>query len=83
MDAGLDPSGAERHEEARPRLGVADSQCCDPVGQCGHGDVAKLTDAGPPEWQLRVGDRRVFFRFRSDLREIHLLRVRRRNDAYR
>lgn len=48
----------------------------------GRGDVAKLRDTRPPEWRLRVGDRRVFFRFRSDLREIHVLRVRRRGEAY-
>ena len=47
------------------------------------GDVARLTDARPPEWRLRVGDRRVFFRFHGDLREIHLLRVRRRDEACR
>ena len=33
MDAGPDPSGAERHEEARPRIGVADSPRRDPVGR--------------------------------------------------
>ena len=48
----------------------------------GRGDVAKLKDPKPPEWRLRVGDRRVFFRFRGDLREIHVLRVRRRDQAY-
>ncbi len=53
------------------------------LADAGRGDVARLTDARPPEWRLRVGDRRVFFRFRGDLREIHLLRVRRRDEAYR
>ena len=48
----------------------------------GRGDVAKLRDSRPPEWRLRVGDRRVFFRFRGDLREVHVLRVRRRDQAY-
>ena len=55
----------------------------EPPRDTGHGDVVRLTDARPPEWRLRVGDRRVFFRFRGDLREIHLLRVRRRDEAYR
>ena len=53
------------------------------LADTGRGDVVRLTDARPPEWRLRVGDRRVFFRFRGDLREIHLLRVRRRDEAYR
>ncbi|MDE0702492.1 MAG: type II toxin-antitoxin system RelE/ParE family toxin [Rhodospirillaceae bacterium] len=52
------------------------------LAETGHGDVAKLKDTNPPEWRLRVGDRRVLFRFRSDLREIHLLRVLRRDRAY-
>ncbi len=52
------------------------------LADTGRGDVVRLTDARPPEWRLRVGDRRVFFRFRGDLREIHLLRVRRRDEAY-
>ena len=53
------------------------------LADTGRGDVARLADASPPEWRLRVGDRRVFFRFRGDLREIHLLCVRRRDEACR
>ena len=67
----LDPSLARRVRDAVVEL--ADS---------GRGDVAKLKGTRPPEWRLRVGDRRVFFRFRNDLREIQLLRVRRRDEAY-
>ena len=67
----LDPSMARRVRDAVIEL--ADS---------GRGEVAKLKDTRPPEWRLRVGDRWVFFRFRSDLREIHLLRVLRRGEAY-
>ncbi|MDE0335701.1 MAG: hypothetical protein OXI64_12130 [Defluviicoccus sp.] len=52
------------------------------LAETGRGDVAKLKNANPPEWRLRVGDRRVFSRFRSDLREIQLLRVLRRDRAY-
>lgn len=52
------------------------------LADTGHGDVAKLRDTRPPEWRLRVGDWRVFFRFRGDMREIHVLRVRRRDQAY-
>ena len=52
------------------------------LADTGRGDIAKIRGARPPEWRLRVGDRRVFFRFRSDLREIVLLRVRRRDEAY-
>ena len=43
--------------------------------ETGHGDVVKLKDVRPPEWRLRVGDRRVFFRFRRDAKEIHVLRL--------
>ena len=53
------------------------------LADTGRGDVVRLTGARPPEWRLRVGDRRVFFRFRGELREIQLLRVRRRDEAYR
>lgn len=65
--------------ESASRIRDAVTQLAD----TGRGDVARLTDARSPEWRLRVGDRRVFFRFRGDLREIHLLRVRRRDEAYR
>lgn len=67
----LDPALARRIRDAVVEL--ADT---------GRGDIAKIRGARPPEWRLRVGDRRVFFRFRSDLREIVLLRVRRRDEAY-
>ena len=67
----LDPALARRVRDAVIEL--ADS---------GRGNVAKLKGTRPPEWRLRVGDRRVFFRFRGDLKEIHLLRVRRRDEAY-
>lgn len=67
----LDPAMARRVRNAV--IDLADT---------GRGDVAKLKDTRPPEWRLRVGDRRVFFRFRSDPPEIHLLRVRRRDQAY-
>ncbi len=67
----LDPVLARRIRDAMIEL--ADT---------GRGDVAKIKGASPPEWRLRVGDRRVFFRFRSDQREILVLRVRRRNGAY-
>lgn len=67
----IDPTMARRVRDAVVEL-----------AETGRGDVAKLKDANPPEWRLRVGDRRVFFRFRSELREIHLLRVLRRDRAY-
>lgn len=52
------------------------------LAESGSGDVAKLKSASPPEWRLRVGDHRVFFRFQGDAREIRILRVRRRDEAY-
>ncbi len=48
--------------------------------ESGHGDVIKLTDFDPPEWRLRVGDHRVFFRRSADT--LSVLRVRRRDQAY-
>ena len=47
----------------------------DPAGT-GHDDVVKLKDTGPPEWRPRAGARRAFFRYRSDAKEIHVLRFR-------
>jgi mRNA-degrading endonuclease RelE of RelBE toxin-antitoxin system len=48
----------------------------------GHGDVQKLTDVDPPEWRLRVGDYRAFVRYLADVRELRVLRVRKRDQAY-
>ena len=50
--------------------------------ETGSGDIAKLKGTSPPEWRLRVGDHRVFFQFKGDAREIRILRVRRRDEAY-
>ena len=52
------------------------------LAETGSGDVAKLNGASPPEWRLRVGGHRVFFRFQGDAREIRILRVRRRYEVY-
>lgn len=52
------------------------------LAETGNGDVAKLKGTSPPEWRLRVGDHRVFFQFKGDTREIRILRVRRRDEAY-
>ena len=52
------------------------------LAETGSGDVVKLKDVSPPEWRLRVGDHRVFFQFQGDAREIRILRVRRRDEAY-
>ena len=67
----LEPMLARRLREAMIDLAMT-----------GHGDVVKLRGTRQPEWWLRVGDRRVFFRFRSDTTEIQVLRVRRRDQAY-
>lgn len=48
----------------------------------GHGDVVKLKGVRPPEWRLRVGDYRAFFRVDEDEASINVLRVRRRDQAY-
>ncbi|MCY4220395.1 MAG: type II toxin-antitoxin system RelE/ParE family toxin [Thiotrichales bacterium] len=52
------------------------------LAETGDGDVVKLKGANPPEWRLRVGERRIFFQFQGDAREIRILRVRRRDRAY-
>ena len=38
------------------------------LAETGHGDVVKLKDVRPPEWRLRVGDRRAFFRGSGEMR---------------
>jgi len=50
--------------------------------ETGRGDVARRKGESPPEWRLRAGDHRVFFQFQGDAREIRILRVRRRDEAY-
>ena len=52
------------------------------LAETGSGDVVKLKGVSPLEWRLRVGDHRVFFQFQGDAREIRILRVRRRDEAY-
>ena len=52
------------------------------LAETGSGDVVKLRGATPPEWRLQVGDHRVFFQFRGDAREIRILRVGQRDEAY-
>ena len=68
----LDPTMALRIREGLNRL-----------AETGHGDVVRLKDVTPPEWRLRVGDQRVFFRFQTtETNEIQVIRVRRRDEAY-
>ena len=52
------------------------------LAETGSGDVVKLKGTSPPEWRLRVGAHRVFFRFQGDAGEIRILCVRRRDGAY-
>ena len=52
------------------------------LAETGSGDVVKLKGANPPEWRLRVGDHRVFFQLQGGAREVRILRVRRRDEAY-
>lgn len=52
------------------------------LAETGRGDVKKLADVAPPEWRLRVGEWRAFFRYETKPKEIHVLRVRRRDQAY-
>ncbi|MDP2957388.1 MAG: type II toxin-antitoxin system RelE/ParE family toxin [Longimicrobiales bacterium] len=67
----LDQQRAHRVREGLTRL-----------AETGQGDVKKLTDVDPPEWRLRVGDRRVFFQYATDPKQIQVLRVVRRDQAY-
>jgi len=48
----------------------------------GFGDVLRLQNVTPPEYRLRVGKWRVRFRLDHDRREMHILRVLRRDEAY-
>lgn len=48
----------------------------------GHGDVKKLTDVDPPEWRQRVGDWRVFLSPETKPKELYVLRVKKRDEAY-
>jgi mRNA-degrading endonuclease RelE of RelBE toxin-antitoxin system len=50
--------------------------------ETGQGDVKKLTDVDPPEWRQRVGNWRVFLQPHGETRELHVLRVQNRKDAY-
>lgn len=67
----LDPPKARRVREALIRF-----------AETGQGDITKLTDVRPPEWRQRVGDQRVFFRFDPSRKELLVLRVRPRSQAY-
>jgi len=48
-----------------------------------HGDVVRLEAVEPPEWRLRVGDLRVRFRRDIEAKTLYVLRVLRRDKAYR
>lgn len=48
----------------------------------GRGDFVKVKGTRPPEWRLRIGSHRVFCRLRNDTRQVQILRVRRRDEAY-
>ena len=65
-----------------PRLASRLRRALVEFAETGHGDVAKLKGVSPSEWRLRVGDRRLFFRYISEAREIQVLRVLRRDGAY-
>jgi len=47
----------------------------------GEGDIRQLRSSDPPEYRLRVGDYRVFFRYRDD--GIQVEAVKHRREAYR
>ena len=51
--------------------------------ETGRGDVVKLTDVDPPEWRQRVGDWRAFLRPDPLTKELRVLRVKKRDQAYR
>jgi mRNA-degrading endonuclease RelE of RelBE toxin-antitoxin system len=47
------------------------------------GDVVRLRGVAPPEWRLRMGDYRVRFRLDFPTGALEVLRVLRRDKAYR
>jgi mRNA interferase RelE/StbE len=68
----LDPQIRERVRDALRRY-VETEQC----------DVVRLRGAMPPEWRLRVGDYRIRFRLDFPTSTLEILRVLRRDKAYR
>ena len=68
----LDAINARRIERALRRFSVT-----------GHGDIRRLTNLTPEASRIRVGDYRVILELHEDRNEAQILRVRRRDSAYR
>ena len=50
--------------------------------ETGQADIARIVNTTPPEWRIRAGNHRIIVRFFRDLREMHIIRIHRRDSAY-
>jgi mRNA interferase RelE/StbE len=53
------------------------------TGDSPAGDIKRMSGVTPPQWRLRVGDRRVRFNRDAEARTVLILRVLPRGRAYR
>ena len=67
----LDPVSARRIHRALERFSAT-----------GHADIRRLIKVSPETSRIRVGDHRIIVRFAHDLREMHIIRIHRRDSAY-
>jgi len=58
-------------------------QAIDHFARTGEGDVVRLVNVTPPEYRLRVGDWRIRFAQDAERRVLDVLRVLKRDKAYR
>lgn len=54
----------------------------DRLSETGHGDIARIVNTTPPRFRIRVGNHRIIVRRDDNLRELHIIRVLRRDSAY-
>ena len=50
--------------------------------ETGRADIRRVINMTPESWRIRVGDHRIIVRFFPDLREMHIIRIHRRDSAY-
>ncbi len=67
----LDPVAARRIHRALHRF-------C----ETGQADIARIVNATPPTWRIRIGSHRLIVDLLDNEREAHILRIRRRDSAY-
>jgi mRNA-degrading endonuclease RelE of RelBE toxin-antitoxin system len=82
LEAGLDTTSSEGLKKTGQRQARRIREAVKRFAETGHGDLKKLTDVNPPEWRQRVGDWRVFLQPHAEQKELHVLRVKKRDQAY-